>query len=103
MLLCLHVSPYPIVIVDPINHSIIKDQEYITTYSVLCMFDAFSFIYVREGKLLQISINNEYEILFKTKSEEQLNGYGGMVSIENGKYLIIMNKSYGLEIIKPYY
>ena len=101
-----YVSPYPIVIINPTNYSIIKeikDQEYITTYSALCLFDAYSFIYVRDGKFLQISNNNEYEILFKTKSEEQLYGWSGIINIENGKYLIIGNKSNGLEIVKPYY
>ena len=100
------VSPYPIVIINPTNYSIIKEikaQEYITCQSALCLFDAYSFIYVKDGKFLQISINNDYDILFKTKSEEQLNGYQGMINIENGKYLIIENKSYGLEIVKPYY
>ena len=100
------VSPYPIVIINLTNYSIIKeikDQEYITTRSSLCLFDAFSFIYVNNGKFIQISLNNEHEILFKTQSEQQLNGYGGIINIENGKYLIIENKSYGLEIVKPYY
>jgi WD40 repeat protein len=100
------VSPHPIVIINPTNYSIIKeikDQEYITDRSALCLFDAYSFIYVRDGKFLQISNNNEYEILFKTKSEEQLYGWSGIINIESGKYLIIGNKSNGLEIVKPYY
>ena len=90
------VSPHPIVIINPTNYSIIKeikDQEYITTNSALCLFDAYSFIYVRDGKFLQISNNNEYEILFKTKSEEQLYGWGGMINIENGKYLKSTNEN----------
>lgn len=58
---------------------------------------------MHKGKVIQISIADNYKILYKTNAEKQLNGYGGIISIENGKYLAIRNQSYGLSIIKPYY
>ena len=41
---------------------------------------------MHKGKVIQISIADNYKILYKTNAEKQLNGYGGIISIENGKY-----------------
>ena len=95
-----------ITIVDPIKYTIIKEikeQDYIIACSSLCVLNANSLIYVYEGKLLQVSIGDDYKILYKTNTEKQLGGFGGIISIEGGKYLAIRNKSNGLSIIKPYY
>ena len=95
-----------IVIVDPFKYIIvkeIKELNYIPTYSSLCVLNANSLIYVYYGKFLQISITDDYKIIYKTRAENKLEGYGGTISIEEGKYLAIRNVSYGLSIIKPYY
>ena len=94
----------PIVIIDPINYCIvktIKDPEYITDASALCVLDCHSFIYVKEGKVLQISIHNDYEIIYKNKDKNKLRGWGEMITITNAyKLIIIPNKSNGIEIMK---
>ena len=100
-------SGSPILIVDPVSYSIIKeikDQEYITSYSSLCVLDQHSFIYVYRGNILQIAIGNNYKILFKTKGEQQLYGRNGVVSVRGGEYLIVEDSAYtGFKVIKPSY
>ena len=99
------VEPYPILIVDPITYSIvkeIKEEGYITWYSSLCVLNQRSFIYVCEGNVVQIAIDNDYRILFKTKGEQQLGGYNGLVSVRGGEYLIVQS-GYGFKVIKPSY
>ena len=71
------VKPYPILIVDPITYSIvkeIKEEGYITGCSSLCVLDQYSFIYASSGTLVQIAVDDEYRILFKTKREKELSG-----------------------------
>lgn len=95
-----------IVIVDPNKYVIIKEikeSKYMTTFSSLCLLNSFSFIYVYQGNVLQISISDNYSIIYKTNAEKQLYGYRGIISIEDGKYLVIHNQSNGLSIISPYY
>ena len=41
--------------------------------------------------------------VLRGRSLEQLDGYFKILLVEGGKYLMIGNNSYGLEIIKPYY
>ena len=100
-------SGYPIIIIDPVSHTIIKEiklEGYITGYSSLCVLDFHSFIYALGEKVMQISIHDDYKILFKTNTEKQLNGYFKILLVEGGKCLMIGNNSNkGLEIIKPYY
>ena len=63
---------YPILIVNPITYSIIKEikeEGYITYCSSLCVLDQHSFIYVYNGNVVQIAIDDKYRILFKTKGE----------------------------------
>ena len=66
------------------------------------MLDQYSFIYVCGGNVLQIAIGNDYKILFKTKGEQPLDGWGGLVSVRGGEYLIVQNGS-GFKVIKPSY
>ena len=100
-------SPHPILIVDPITYSIvteIKEEGYITNYSSLCVLDQHSFIYVRDGNVVQIAIDNGHRILFKIKGEQQLHGYNGVVSVRGGKYLIIQDEAKtGFKVIKHSY
>ena len=99
------VEPYPILIVDPITYSIvkeIKEEGYITGCSSLCVLDQHSFIYAYDGNVVQIAIDNNYRILFKTKGEQQLDGEYGLVSVRGGEYLIVQKGS-GFKVIKPSY
>ena len=99
------VKPCPILIVDPITYSIvkeIKEEGYITSYSSLCVLNQHSFVCVSSGNVVQIAIGNDYRILFKTKGEQQLYGEHGVVSVRGGEYLIVLNYS-GFKVIKPSY
>ena len=98
----------PILIIDPSSYLIIKEikeQEYISHYSSLCVLDTHSFVYVYEGKVVQIAINNGFDILYKTIiKRKQLNGIYGLISVKKGKYLIAVDRiGTGLRIFKPYY
>ena len=101
-----YVKPYPILIVDPITYSIvkeIKEEGYITYHSSLCVLDQHSFIYVHNGNVVQIAIGNDYKVLFRTKGEQQLCGWGGLVSVRGGEYLIVQSGYDGFKVIKPFY
>ena len=68
------------------------------------MLDTHSFIYINSGNVVQIAIDNEYRILYKTKGEQQLYGCCGLVSVKGGEYLIVQDSANtGFEVIKPYY
>jgi WD40 repeat protein len=89
-------SEYPIIIVDPINYTIVKqiiDQEYIPSYSSLCVLDKHSFIYAYEGNIIQISIDNDYLIVYGAAKENQLDGWNGLISVNGGEYLLVVNNS----------
>ena len=100
-------SGYPIIIIDPINYTIVKqiiDQEYIPSYSSLCVLDKHSFIYAYEGNIIQISIDNDYLIVYGAVKENQLDGWNGLISVNGGEYLLVVNNSNtGFKGIKPCY
>lgn len=94
-------SPYPIIIIDVNNYSIIKEIQikgFTTSYSALCLLNEFSFIYVYDGKIIQIS-NSDYSVLYKTNTAEELFGKNGVFPVEGGKYLIISNKNQGFNVV----
>ena len=94
----------PIIIIDPSDFYIVKkirSPEYITGASALCVLDCHSFIYVWDGKELQFSIDNDYQISYKSKNKSKLKGRGEMITVTNIiKFIIIPNKSNGIEIMK---
>ena len=100
-------SGYPILIVDPITYSIvkeIKEEGYISHYSFFCVLNQHSFVYAYDGKVVQIAIYNGYTILYKTKGEKDLYGYYGLISVSGGEYLIMEDRTKtGFKVIKPYY
>ena len=66
-------SGYPIIIIDPVSHTIIKEiklEGYITGCSSLCVLDSHSFIYAREGKVVQISIHDDYLFLYLPNTQK---------------------------------
>ena len=74
----------PIVIIDINNYNIEKhiiEQGFVTGESSLCLLDSRSFLYVLNGKVIQISINNGYNIIYKSSNYEKLFGYGEMINI----------------------
>ena len=104
---CIAVSSYssnfPIVIIDPVSYSIIyeiRDIDYIKANSSLITWDEHSFVFIKGGYFIQFSTST-YEIIYKTKLDSQLEGYGGM-TVVNNKYLIVQNNWKGISILKPY-
>jgi hypothetical protein len=66
------------------------------------MLDKHSFIYVYKEKVVQIAIDDEFKVLYKIKTEQQLYGYYGIFCIKGGDYLVIENDT-GFNVIKVYY
>ena len=63
--------------------TVIQLKEYITCPSSLCVFDEHSFIYVRDGTLLQTS-NEGGGVLFHSKGGN-FGGSHGILPLEGGK------------------
>ena len=86
-------KPYPIEIIDCDSYQVKKSillKGDVTCYSSLCLFNQYSFFYVFNGTLLQIS-SEDYSIMFKVKGGN-FNAYsGGMIVIEGGRYVAIQN------------
>ena len=56
----------------------------------MCILNQHSFIYACKGMVLQIAIDNDYRILYKTKGEE-LSGFNRLISVKDRKYLMVTN------------
>ena len=96
-------SPYPIKIVDPMRYAVVKEiinENYFPSCSSMCVWDEFSFIYVCNERFCQIS-TNDYEIIFKMRKVNGLDGINGVITIKNGQYLAVINKNKGVNIIEP--
>ena len=94
----------PIFIINCVYYDILKViemEEFITSSSSLCVLDEFSFIYVFEGNLLQIS-TKDFSIIYKKKGGKFSGYWGGMIPFKEGFYLVIENE-YDLSFVKPYY
>lgn len=100
------VAPYHIVVINCDDYSIVKrisDQMHITSRSALCVVDEYSFVYVWDGKVVQVDSKDGYKIVYKTMQEKTLHGLCGVVNVNNGEYLVITNKSNGLAVVKVCY
>ena len=106
-------NPPRICIVDSVNfNNIIEivDSEYISRWGALSVLNCNSFIYVRKGKMCQI-IFDAQEKKYKINSlismdDTELDGYTGIINMENGKYFIANNglyPNYNLIIYKCLY
>ena len=107
-----------ILIIDPITYSIIKKiklEEYtISKESDLfsfCVLNKHSFICINaKGDVVQIAIDDEFNILYKSKEDKEYIGdirsskYGlyGPLSVKGGEYLISPGRC-GLKVFKVYY
>ena len=83
-------APYHIVIVDGCSFqvvSVFQLEKDIINSSTLKVFNETSFLYVHEGKILQIS-NDEMKVLFKCEGK-RFYGYNGVVLFENGNFFVI--------------
>lgn len=97
---------FVILIVDPINYTIVKtirEKDYFTNYSSLCVLNNHSFIYVLFYKVMQISIDNDYQILYKSNNSNDLDGHHGMISLKGGEYILVTNGDDGISVVKPCY
>jgi WD40 repeat protein len=96
-------SSTSIIIIDSINYNVVKEiklENFITGRSSLYQWNNESFIYIYNKCLVQIS-TKDFEILFKTQNMSQLGGIGGILTTEDGKYIITNSNDNGLEIIEP--
>ena len=77
-----------------------NEFNFVLHSSSLSFFDDNSFIYVYNGKCVQIS-NDTYEIMkvFQT-DEDNLRGYHCLITIDNGSYIISENKFNGFSLFK---
>lgn len=95
----------PIVIINTFNYSvdkIIYCEEIIKSDSSLCLINEQSFIYLWNGNVLQIS-STDYSIIYKSNKIKGLDGWYGMIAIENGNYLVITNPFRGISFVKICY
>ena len=82
---------FPIVIIDSELYQIKIEflwKEYIAKYSALYLLNNHSFIYTCEGTFLQIS-SDDYSILYQSTGGKFSGYYGGIISIDKGKYLAV--------------
>lgn len=99
-----HAVGNPIVIVNPVNFTVVKEiqaQKVITHCSSLCVFDEYSFVYVYDGTVVQVSVYEDYKIIGSVIGDKQLNGAYGFVSVDNRKCLVVTNTNKGLSVVKP--
>lgn len=96
---------FPIIIIDTVKYSIVKKiqiEGFIIHDSSLCIFDQFSFVYSYSNYFVQFS-SNDYRVIFKNNNDLGIDAVNGIVIIEQGKYLIMTNNSYGLTVVQPFY
>ena len=94
-----------ILIIDPNKYAIIKEikeNDYIKSNSSLCVLDNHSFCYACNECLVQVAIK-DYNIIFKTKMEKTIGGFGGFITVEGGKYMLIHGKTENVIVIQPYF
>ena len=92
---------FPIVIIDTNDYRVIKQikvNNYIKHSSSLCVLNNNSFVYIHEGKVLQID-SKDYKILNKLKVGNELDGYFGIISLGKEWFLGVPNYSYGISIL----
>ena len=65
-------------------------------------FVKFSFVYSYSNYFVQFS-SNDYRVISKNNNDLGIDAVNGIVIIEQGKYLIMTNNSYGLTIVQPFY
>ena len=95
---------FPIVIIDTVNYTVVKEIEEVGFTNVknssLIMWDKLSFVFVFDGKFVQISVK-DYTVLNKGNTDKTIHGYHGLLVIENGKYLIATNNKNGMTVTQP--
>ena len=90
-----------IVIIDASKCVVVKEitlKGVISHCSSLCLVDDSSFVYIYEGKVVQVAIK-DFSIVYKTTTEKTLNGFYGLLLAENGKYMLISNSTNGINVV----
>ena len=93
---------YPIVIINTITYTIeniiyAKENE-----SSLCNINNKSFIYIYFEKLIQL-FNDKQLAIFKWITKKELDGYRGIISMNEDNLFIVQNNCDGFSIIKIIY
>jgi hypothetical protein len=109
---------FVILIIDPITYSIIKKIK-LEGYNISKYYDLFSFCVLNkhsficihyEGHVVQIAIDDEFNILYQSKDDKEFIGgfrsYAILepLSVKGGEYLISLDDDgSGLKVVKLYY
>lgn len=99
------VSGVEVAIVDTVKYSVIKKVQvegFVGSTGCLCWFDEFSFVWVCAGGVVQVS-SLDYRIMYKENNVMGIDAVNGIKSVDDGKYLVMMNSSYGLTVMQPFY
>ena len=86
-------NEYPILILDTRNYIIIKKiifPEFTSSNSTLLFYDDHSFLYVFNGKIIQIAYN-DYEIIYHTQKNKILYKCKELICVQGGKYFVMCN------------
>ena len=98
-------SPYPIIIIETNNYTIIQKitvEGYTSNNSSLHLVSSNSFMYAYSGRIVYFSTTN-YNVLFKDNNVGDVDGQYGITTTKNGRYIIITSRSNGLVIFEQYY
>lgn len=95
-------SPFHITIIDPFKFEIVKQitNKYISGCSPLCLVNNDTFVYVYHKRIVLISCDN-FEVVGITSANVQ--GKGGIILVNNNKYLAIHNNVSGIGLFEILY
>ena len=102
--LCSKVDQETIIIINTSSYKEIKRikvENYITKPTTLCVVNEDSFMYVRDGNVVQVS-NVDYSVISKVKGNRFDAWFGGVVLIEDGKYFVTTSR-FDLTVMKIEY
>ena len=80
-----YIAKNSIVIIDPFNYVVIKEIQvdgFIMNCSSICVWDAYSFIYIHNRYIVQIDIGS-YKVMYKSNAQEDISGYRGIITYKN--------------------
>ena len=95
----------PIVVVDTERYVVVKEIVFDwgdVSISSLAVLNENSFIYVYQGRVVQVSCL-DYSVMVSKEVEGGLSGLFGVVCVGNGKYGVVMNNSDGVVVVKMVY
>ena len=102
--LCSKVEQEAIIIINTSSYEEIKRiklENFISKPTTLCVMNEYSFMYARDGIVVQVSCL-DYSILSKLKGSTFDGWFGGVVLIEDGNYFVTTSR-FDLSVLKIEY